>query len=131
MLSLRLTQRELTEMFKYKMVILVRTDLKMSKGKIAVQVAHAAVSASEEAKKKCPDWWKEWMDEGQKKAVLKVKSLEELKEFEYQAEKNKLPHALISDRGLTELPPGTVTTLAIGPGPESLIDSITGGLPLL
>lgn len=118
-------------MFEYKMVILIRTDLKMSKGKIAVQAAHAAVSASEEARKKNPDWWKSWMDEGQKKAVVKVKSLEELKKFEYQAFKNKVPHALISDRGLTEIPPGTVTALAIGPGPESLIDSITGGLPLL
>ncbi|MEM3587554.1 MAG: peptidyl-tRNA hydrolase Pth2 [Candidatus Jordarchaeaceae archaeon] len=118
-------------MFEYKMVILIRIDLKMSKGKIAAQAAHAAVSASEEARKKNPDWWKKWMGEGQKKVVVKVKSLEELKRFEYQAVKNKIPYALISDRGLTEIPPGTVTALAIGPGPESLIDSITGGLPLL
>jgi PTH2 family peptidyl-tRNA hydrolase len=118
-------------MFKYKMVILVRTDIKMSKGKMAAQVAHAAVSASEEARKKYPDWWKEWMDEGQKKAVVKIDSLEEIKKFEYQALKHKIPHALISDRGLTEIPPGTVTALAIGPGPESVLDSITGGLPLL
>ncbi len=113
------------------MVILVRTDIKMSKGKLAVQVAHAAVTASEEARKKNADWWKAWMGEGQKKAVVKINSLEEIKRFEYQALRQKIPHTLISDRGLTEIPPGTVTALAIGPGPESIIDSITGGLPLL
>ncbi len=118
-------------MFEYKMAILVRTDLKMSKGKIAAQVAHAAVSASEEARKRNPDWWGKWMNEGQKKVVVKVKSLDELKRYEYQAIRNKIPHSLIIDRGLTEIPPGTVTALAIGPAPESLIDSITGGLPLL
>ncbi|MGQ9722035.1 MAG: peptidyl-tRNA hydrolase Pth2 [Candidatus Jordarchaeum sp.] len=118
-------------MFEYKMVILVRSDIKMSKGKMAAQVAHAAVSASEEARKKNSDWWKAWMGEGQKKAVVKINSLEELKKYEYQAIKQKIPHALITDRGLTEVPPGTVTALAIGPGPEPVIDSITGGLTLL
>jgi len=118
-------------LFRYKMVILVRTDLKMSKGKIAVQAAHAAVSAAEEARRKRPGWWEEWLREGQKKVVLKVASLEELEFFEREAARRKLPHAKIQDRGLTEVPPGSVTALGIGPAPSEVIDELTGGLPLL
>jgi len=51
--------------FRYKQVIVMRNDLKMSRGKIAAQAGHAAVSAAEEARKKCSDWWKAWIAEGQ------------------------------------------------------------------
>jgi PTH2 family peptidyl-tRNA hydrolase len=117
--------------FEYKQVLIIRTDLKMSKGKTSVQIAHAAVSSAEDARKNYNKWWQNWLREGQKKAVLKVKSKEELIELKNQAEKNNLPSALIIDRGLTEIPPGSITSLGIGPGPYSLIDKITGHLPLL
>jgi len=123
--------RGVAELFEYKMVILVRSDLKMSKGKTAVQVAHAAVSAAEEARRIKPEWWQRWMAEGQKKVALKVSSLEELEVFEKKAKEKGLPYAKIRDMGLTEVPPGTVTALAIGPAPNELIDPLTGILPLL
>jgi len=117
--------------FRYKQVLVIRTDLGMSKGKIAAQAGHAAVSAAEEARKKWPDWWKTWLNEGQCKVAVKVQSEQELLELEREAKTLKLPHALISDRGLTELPPDTITCLGIGPAPSAEIDKITGKLPLL
>ena len=116
--------------FKYKMVIVLRTDLKMSKGKIAAQAGHAAVSAAEEAKKKYPAWWKMWIQEGQCKIAVKARSEKELLELERKAKELELPYALISDRGLTELPPNTITCLGIGPAPAIEVDKITGELDL-
>ena len=117
--------------FRYKQVIVMRTDLKMSRGKIATQAGHAAVSAAEEARKKHSDWYKAWIAEGQCKIVVRAESEQELLELEEKAKKSKLPTALIIDRGLTELPPDTITCLGIGPAPSVQIDAITGKLPLL
>jgi len=117
--------------FNYKQVIVMRSDLKMGKGKIAAQAGHAAVSAAEEARKHHQKWWKEWLEEGQCKITVKARNEEELHKLEAMARKLGLPHALISDRGLTQLPPGTVTCLAIGPAPSNEVDQITGKLALL
>ena len=120
-----------TSEFRYKQVIVFRSDLKLSKGKIAAQAGHAAVSAVEEARKHCKDWWKAWLQEGQCKIAVKVESEKELLELEEQAKELTLPCALITDRGLTEVPPGTITCLGIGPAPAEKMDKITGTLLLL
>jgi PTH2 family peptidyl-tRNA hydrolase len=117
--------------FQYKQAIVMRTDLKMSKGKIAAQASHAAISAAEQARKRHNEWWKAWLEEGQCKIALKAKSEQELLKLEKEAKESNLPYSLIVDRGLTEIPPGTVTCLGIGPAPSVLLDKITGKLPLL
>jgi PTH2 family peptidyl-tRNA hydrolase len=115
----------------YKQVIIVRTDLKMGKGKLAAQVAHAAVLATEICRNIKPEWYQAWMQEGQKKIIVKVNNLEELLKIKNEAEAKGLPVALIEDAGLTQLKPGTITTLGIGPAPKDLIDPITRHLKLL
>ncbi|MFQ5758269.1 MAG: peptidyl-tRNA hydrolase Pth2 [Candidatus Bathyarchaeia archaeon] len=117
--------------FRYKQSIILRADLDMSKGKIAAQAGHAAVSAAAEARKKWPKWWSGWLEEGQCKIAVRVDSEEELLELEKKAKELQLPYALITDRGLTELPPGTKTCLGIGPAPSDQVDKVTGNLRLL
>ena len=117
--------------FKYKQVIAVRTDLGMSKGKTAVQVAHGSVSAGERARVTSQDVWKAWFREGQKKVAVKVASEEEIFELRNAAVDLQIPFAVIQDAGMTELPPGTTTVIGIGPAKAEDVDRITGELKLL
>lgn len=111
-----------------KQVIVVRRDLKLSPGKLAVQVAHASLEAYRRAGEGDK---RAWEDEGAKKVVVKVPDLKSLLEIQEKTRKMKLPHALIKDAGRTELPPGTVTALGIGPSPSKDIDRVTKDLKLL
>ena len=114
-----------------KQAIVVRTDLQMGKGKVAAQVAHASLAAAETAQEKKAGWYREWREEGQAKIVLKVGSLEALDELFRRARSAGLPASMIEDRGLTQVDPGTVTCLGVGPAPDAEIDKITGKLKLL
>lgn len=111
-----------------KQAIIVRTDLKMGKGKIASQCAHASVSSFIEVSKSKGD---AWLKQGMKKVVLKVKSDKDLLDLCKKAKKEKVPCVIITDAGLTQIDPGTMTTLGIGPDTDKKIDKITGKLKLL
>ncbi len=116
---------------EYKQVIVVRTDLEMSRGKLAVQVAHASVLAAFKTYNEKPEWFKKWWESGMKKIVLKVNNERELLEIYSNAMVKNLPVVLIKNAGLTELEPGTLTAVGIGPAPSNIIDTITGGLKTL
>lgn len=115
---------------EYKLVVVVREDLRMSGGKLAVQVAHAAVACALQAKARKAEWFSSWYREGQRKVVVKAKTLDDLHALKDKASRANIPSELVTDAGLTELPPNTTTCLGIGPAPESQIDPITGALPL-
>src|SRR3989338_1435744 len=112
----------------YKQVILIRTDLKLPKGKLAAQAAHASLEAAMKSEKAIVD---KWRYEGGKKVVLKVGNLEDFRGFKAAAEREKLVAALITDAGHTTVEPGTVTCLGIGPDREEKIDIVTGFLKVL
>jgi len=112
----------------YKQVIILRSDLKMSTGKKCVQSSHASLGAYKKTDKKIID---KWQSEGQKKVVVKVNSEKELLEYFNKIKKEKIPCFLVEDAGLTELKPGTITALGIGPEEEEELDKITGKLKLL
>jgi PTH2 family peptidyl-tRNA hydrolase len=115
----------------YKMVIVTRKDLQLSKGKLAAQVAHAAVICALETKKRNKKWFTKWMKEGAKKAVVKTECADDFKNIRKRADELNLATVIVTDAGHTEIPSGTKTVLGIGPGPNILVDQITGKLSLL
>ncbi len=112
----------------YKQAIVVRKDLGMSAGKLAVQVAHASISAY----KKCPPKIRdEWERSGMKKIVLKVNSESELFQYFEECRRAGIPCSLIQDAGLTQIPSGSPTCFGAGPADSEGLDKILGNLKLL
>ena len=110
------------------MVILVRQDLKLPKGKMAAQCAHAAVEAAFKSSQSKVD---EWRSEGQKKVVLKVPDEKTMLSYVQKAKAEKLVAAVITDAGRTVIAPGTKTCVGIGPDDEEKIDKVTGDLQMM
>jgi len=111
-----------------KQVILVRKDLKLPQGKLAVQVAHASVDNVLKTKKKILDSWHE---EGMKKVVLKVENEKDLLAYKKKADALGLTTSLIRDAAKTFFNTPTLTCLSIGPDEEEKIDKVTGSLKIL
>jgi len=115
-------------MVMWKQVIIVRKDLKLSRGKLAAQVAHASLGSYKASPFESQLEWEAW---GSKKIVLKADGLKEMIEIQKSVKRARMPYVLIKDAGKTEVKPGTVTALGIGPCKEEEIDKITGGLKML
>ncbi len=114
-----------------KQVVVVRKDLEMGAGKIAAQVGHACVLGAEHVRKSHPGWYSEWVIAGQEKVVVKVTSLEQLEQIKKHAISLDLPWSEVTDAGHTQIAPGTVTCISIGPAPETMVDKVTKDLKLL
>ena len=110
-----------------KQAIAARTDLGMGRGKLAAQVAHASLSAYEDAAESAR---KAWKGSGQKKIVLKVSGEQAVFDVASAAERRGVPNAVIRDAGHTQLDPGTVTAVAVGPAEDDEVDAVTGDLSL-
>merc|ERR1711990_899768 len=116
---------------EYKMVLCVRMDLKMGKGKMCAQCGHAAVGAMKRAARQIPKQLRQWENYGQPKIALKVPDEAEMETIKALALSLNLNFCVIKDAGRTQIAPGSKTVLAIGPGPASIIDKCTGHLKLL
>jgi PTH2 family peptidyl-tRNA hydrolase len=114
--------------YDYKQLILVRDDLKLPKGKLAAQAAHASVEAVLKTEK---DELKRWRQEGMAKIALKVADEKEVLMYLQRAKDAGFVTALITDAGHTVVEPGTRTCGAVGPAPSDKLDEIFGKLKLL
>ncbi|KAF2760548.1 peptidyl-tRNA hydrolase [Pseudovirgaria hyperparasitica] len=116
-----------------KLVLVVRTDLGMTKGKIAAQCGHATLACYKHFLRKSPNstMLKRWERYGQMKVALQVKSEEDMEMLQAQATSLGLCAQVIHDAGRTQIASGSATVLGIGPGPKSVIDQVTGHLKLL
>lgn len=113
-----------------KMVLVVRQDLKMGKGKAAAQCCHATLAAYKQARRKCPDTLRVWESSGQPKITLKCDTEEELMLLLARARSLGLVSYVVADAGRTQIAAGSHTVLAVGPAPGSVVDQITGNLKL-
>lgn len=119
---------------EHKLVLVVRTDLGMTKGKIAAQCSHATLAcyrtllASPSPGRQI---LKQWERGGQAKIALQVGSEEELLELQAKAISVGLCARVVRDAGRTQIQAGSVTVLGVGPGPRGVVDGVTGGLRLL
>ena len=140
--------------YKAKMMIVVRRDLKMRKGKIAAQAGHACVEAIllalakegrlDEVRVAPSDNWiyldegdraptplADWFDAGVAKVCVYVDGEEALLDIAKQGREQGFTCALVRDAGLTEFGgEPTYTCLAFEPLRADQIDPITGELPL-
>ncbi|XP_075551221.1 peptidyl-tRNA hydrolase 2, mitochondrial-like isoform X3 [Dermacentor variabilis] len=115
---------------EYKLVLVVRGDIKMEKGKAAAQCSHAAVLAYKQAQRDAPGSLRQWERQGQRKVVLRASTEDEMLSLASEARAKGLITSLVRDAGRTQLAPGTRTVLGVGPAPEQVIDTVTGHLKL-
>jgi PTH2 family peptidyl-tRNA hydrolase len=111
-----------------KQVIIVNEALRLPPGKLAAQVAHAAVAAFLATSFEIQ---KQWLEEGMPKIVLGISDEKKLLQLFDAAQHAHLPTYLVRDAGKTILTPGTITCLGIGPAPAAEVDVLTGNLALL
>ncbi|MAG60410.1 aminoacyl-tRNA hydrolase [archaeon] len=114
--------------YTLKQVILVRNDLKLPRGKLAAQAAHASVEATLRSDAAIV---REWRSQGMAKIVLKVDNEKQLLSYFQKAKDDGITASLITDAGHTVVEPGTKTCVGIGPDDEHKIDFLTAKLKLL
>ncbi|KZT52777.1 PTH2-domain-containing protein [Calocera cornea HHB12733] len=114
-----------------KLVLVVRSDLGMNKGKIAAQCSHATLACYKALSKSNPRLLKHWERTGQAKIALKCDSEEELLVLQAKAQSLSLCARTIQDAGRTQIAAGSRTVLGIGPAPVRLVNQVTGKLKLL
>ncbi|KKA30818.1 hypothetical protein TD95_005057 [Thielaviopsis punctulata] len=122
-----------------KLVLVVRTDLGMTKGKIAAQCSHATLAcykalsraASKSPLSKEAKTLRKWETLGQAKIAVQVKSEDEMMALMAEARALGITAQVIQDAGRTQIDPGSLTVLGVGPAPRSMVDRVTGHLKLL
>ncbi|KAJ1700271.1 hypothetical protein LUZ63_000050 [Rhynchospora breviuscula] len=114
----------------FKMVLVVRNDLKMGKGKIAAQCSHATLGLYKKLVNRAPKYLNRWEMCGQVKVVVKIETEDEMLVLQERAKSLSLPTHIVIDAGRTQIAPNSRTVMSIL-GPADMVDDVTGGLKLL
>lgn len=125
--------------YDVKMVIVIRRDLNMRKGKMCAQAGHASLmfirntlATKQLLHPSQESLAAKWLFGGQAKIVVGCQDEDELNELVVRAEANEVRVFTVTDAGNTEfhgVP--TVTCAAFGPDRSDRIDEITKHLKLL
>lgn len=115
-----------------RLAICIRKDLKMTKGKTVAQSCHATLACFRSLSQSIQGMKiiDKWLYRGQAKITLQIENEEHLQELWMKAKELGVMACPIRDAGRTQVDPGTVTVIGIGPAPKSVLDQITGGLKL-
>jgi len=132
-----------------KQVIAVRKDLDMNNGRMAAQVAHAAMkvfldraAAIIPLNLESDEWWisiknvtgpmAKWCKDNFTKVVVGINAEDDIYKLKEKADNADIPNAIMVDNGFPECYHGkTATCIAIGPDISEKIDAITGNLELI
>jgi len=120
--------------------LVVRRDLAMSAGKVAAQCVHAALKAHRAASAGgagARARLREWERQGEPVIVLGLGQAGEgggqegaLLALAAAARGTGVAAATVRDAGRTQVAPGSLTVLALGPAREGEVDALTGALKL-
>ncbi|KAH3685204.1 hypothetical protein WICPIJ_003798 [Wickerhamomyces pijperi] len=118
-----------------RLALVIRTDLKMTKGKVAAQCSHATLGAyrlmsMENSESENLPLLRRWERHGQAKITLQCKSKDDLDLLFAKAISLNVNAYMVRDAGRTQIEPGSITVLALGPAPKPVLDQITGDLKL-
>lgn len=105
----------------------------MGVGKIAAQVAHAALGLHRvliENPQKYGQMLMSWEQFGETKIVVKGDNTSQLLDLAAKANSIDIPNYLVQDAGRTQIEAGSITVLGIM-GKIDQVDSVTGSLKLL
>jgi len=114
-----------------KLVLVVRSDLDMTTGKIAAQCAHATLACYKALSLTNPALLRHWERAGQTKIALRCHSEDEMLLLQAQAQSLNICARSIQDAGRTQIAAGSRTVLGMGPAPARLVNQVTGKLRLL
>lgn len=88
---------------QHKLVLCVRSDLKMQKGKIAAQVGHATLGAYKTAQRKDPAALRRWENHAQPKIAVQISSEAQARRLEKEAKLRGLVTYMVYDAGRTQI----------------------------
>jgi len=122
------------------MYLVFRGDLKLTKGKVAAQAGHAVqliltklgneIGFTSDEGAKWSKWYMEWQGASYAKVAVKVDSWTAFTDLCANLYLDEVPYAVVTDEGRTNVPPNTITCLAIAPMPRSEAAKYVGNLKL-